>query len=410
MNFFGQRKSMIKKIAVKDLKVGMYIHDLDCSWMRHPFLLNHFAIENESILHKLTSLNLKSIYIDTKKGSDLEDAPTLDEVQSEFKAKTCAIADKHQSLEKHVSIDEEIHNAKEVYKDTHRLVHNLLLEARLGRQMEFEALYPLVDRMTDSIMRNKDALQSLCRIKQKDEYTYMHSVSVAVLLMSFARAMGFSKDELKPIGLGGLLHDIGKMRVDSKILNKPGRLTDEEFNAMKKHVEYGVDIVGASNCNDEHVMQVIAQHHEHVDGHGYPHQLNEQSMSLIGKMASIVDVYDALTSDRVYKNAWEPTTTLQKFIEWSEHHFNLEMVHHFVRCVGIYPVGTLVLLSNDEIAVVVEQHNTNLLSPVVKVIMAANMKNKIAPYILDLTEKNGDIKIMEHIANKDIGINPLNYV
>lgn len=195
---------------------------------------------------------------------------------------------------------------------------------------------PSVSKMTSSILRNGGALLSLCRIKDKDNYTFQHSVSVGALMVSFCNAMGMSKEVIHHAGIGGMLHDIGKMKIPDRILNKPGKLTEQEFAVMKCHVVESKQILLQTTGISETAVLVAAQHHERHDGSGYPAGLKGEEISQLGQMAAIVDVYDALTSDRCYHKGMAPTDALRKIYEWSKFHFNPQLVQAFMRSIGIY--------------------------------------------------------------------------
>ena len=282
-------------------------------------------------------------------------------------------------------------------------------DVRLGKQIELEQVNPIVERMSESILRNQDALLSLCRIKQKDNYTFLHSVSIGALMMSFARAVNLSPEEMRQVGIGGMLHDIGKTKVPDKILNKPGKLTEEEFLIMKSHVVHSRDILSDTPGIAQASLDVAAQHHERYDGSGYPLKLKGSEMSIYGQMASIVDVYDAITSDRCYHKGMEPTVALRKLFEWSKFHFNPELVHTFVRSIGIYPVGTLVMLESGRIGIVIEQSGVSLALPLVRAIFNAKKGYYITPEDVDLSKplgQGGADKIVSHESPAKWGIDP----
>ena len=280
---------------------------------------------------------------------------------------------------------------------------NLMHDFRLGKQVEVESIQPIANEMVNSIFRNKDAMVSLTRMKNKDDYTFMHSVSVAGLLISFARAEGVSFPKIEELAIGGLLHDIGKMTTPNEILNKKGKLEEEEFTIMKDHVVQSRIILKDLPGINKTALDVASQHHERIDGSGYPFNLKGKQISLAGQMAAIVDVYDALTSERVYKSAWEPAYVLRKLIEWSQHHFDTRLVHHFIRCLGIYPVGTLIEMHSGRVGIVIEQHEEDLLHPVVKFVYDTQSRGYMPVKIVDLHEKNDD-QIKRSVSAKSYGI------
>ena len=272
------------------------------------------------------------------------------------------------------------------------MMQHLMEDARLGKQVEVEQIEPISEQMIESAFRNKDAFISLSRIKTKDQYTFMHSVSVAGLMITFSRAMGFDMDLIRQVSIGGLLHDIGKMKTPNEILNKPGKLDDNEFKIMKSHVVYSREMLEGRAGISQAALDVAALHHERVDGTGYPLGLKGDEISEVGQMSTIVDVYDALTSVRVYKSAWEPSVALKKLLEWSSSHFNPAQVKQFIRCLGIYPVGTLVELDSGLVGIVLKQGETDLLKPVVRIIYSTRKRDYVKIREVDLSRTDDFIK------------------
>ncbi|NOZ68109.1 MAG: HD-GYP domain-containing protein [Deferribacteres bacterium] len=378
---------MIKKIKTEQLKVGMYVHDFNCGWLRHPFLTNSAKIRDDKTIEKIIDAGIRELYIDTDKGLDVAGAPTEKEVKQEIQAELNRIAAKPKPDNiKSVSVQEELIRAKEIKKEAKKTVQKIMEDIRLGRQLELEKAEHVVGKMVNSIFRNKDALASLGRIKKTDEYTFFHSVGVSVLMISFAKHLGLDPELIKIIGTGALLHDIGKMKVPLEILNKPGRLTEDEFAKIKEHVEHGRRILKEYPGIDEVSVLVAAQHHERFDGSGYPNGLKGDAISKFGQMAAIADVYDAITSDRCYHKGMLPTEALRKIFEWGEFHFNKELVHQFIRCMGIYPVGTLVSLESGLLGIILDRGEKSLLHPTVRIVYDMKKGRYVTPYDVDLAQ------------------------
>lgn len=399
---------MIKKVSVQQLQPGMFIHDMNCGWMEHPFMTGTLKVKSDKEIEKIAGNGIREVYIDTAKGLDVIDAPTETEVKASITREMEIIAEKAKPVES-ASLHDEMARSQKVHGEANKIIHSLMQDVRLGKQIELEQVDPIVGRMSESILRNQDALLSLCRIKQKDNYTFLHSVSIGALMMSFARAVNLSPEEMRLVGIGGMLHDIGKMKVPDEILNKPGKLTDEEFDIMRSHVVYSRDILSDTPGIAQASLDVAAQHHERFDGSGYPLKLKGPEMSIYGQMASIVDVYDAITSDRCYHKGMEPTVALRKMFEWSKFHFNPELVHTFVRSIGIYPVGTLVMLESSRIGIVIEQREASLAQPLVRVVFNAKKDFYIKPEDVDLSKplgKGGADKIISHESPAKWGIDP----
>ncbi len=404
---------MIKKIPVEMLKVGMYIHDLGSDWMSHPFLRNKFPVRADEEVQKIVSSGIHEVYIDTDKGLDAAHAQTETEVRDEVEAQMMKIAEQEIVPARRFTAAEEYGRAKQVHSEANLIVRGILNDVRLGQQVHVEKVEPVVEKVTESILRNAGALLSLSRIKNKDNYTFMHSVSVGALMVTFCKAMGMSKEVIHHAGIGGMLHDIGKMKIPDNILNKPGRLTDDEFKVMKCHVVESKQILTQTDGITETAVMVAAQHHERHDGSGYPEGLKGEAISQLGQMAAIVDVYDAITSDRCYHKGMTPTDALRKIFEWSKFHFNPVLVQAFMRTIGIYPVGTLVLLESGRLGVVVEQSETNLLQPKVKVFYSTKSQTYIPPQEVDLSRamgKGGADKIVSHELAEKWKIDPMRFL
>ena len=401
---------MIKKIPTEDLRVGMYIHDLNCGWMDHSFFRRRFALKRDDDLQKIHRSGIREVYIDTERGVDAA-GPTQEEVRHELEHRLAdTIADAHAEGSQ-TSHREELEVAKKIQSEATQVITNVLSDIRLGKQIEVERVSPVVGKITESILRNQGTLVSLCRIKERDTYTFQHSVSVCTLLVTFCRYMGMSPEVIQEAGIGGMLHDIGKMRVPDNILNKPGKLTDPEFEIMKSHVTLGVDILKQTPGVSQTVMQISSEHHERYAGSGYPANKKGQEISQLGRMAAIVDVYDAITSNRVYHTGMEPSVALQKLFEWSKFHLDEELVQHFIQAIGIYPVGSLVRLESNRLAVVVQQGTAGLLYPVVRLVYDIKRNCRLKPVDEDLSQaESGGDHILSAESPEIWKVNPFEYL
>ncbi len=401
---------MIKKIDVSNLKPTMFIHDINCPWIDHPFLRDSFLVESDNDIEKIASYGIRQVYIDTQRGPDMPDAPSAEDVHRQLDSKMQYLGQTLKRPAPLVPAEKERVQAKQICREASRIVHNVLQDCRLGKQVELEQVEPVVSSITDSIFRNPDAMVSLLRIKQADKYTFQHSVAVGTLLISFCRALDIDRKTIERVGLGGLLHDIGKMQVPKQILNKPGKLSEAEFAIMKNHVRYGCETLEKTPGISPIALSVAAEHHECYDGSGYPRGLKGDQISLYGQLASVVDVYDAMTSTRIYHVGIEPTEVLRKLLEWSDHHFNVQLVHHFIRSIGIYPLGSLVRLESGYLAVVVEQHHENLLHPKVRAVFDSQTRHSIPPRDVDLTMPGSNDRILSFEVPARWGIDMQRYI
>lgn len=404
---------MFKKIDASQLKVGMYIHDLSCDWMAHPFVRNRFLLSSEGEIRKIVNAGIHDVVIDSARGLDVDDAPTLAEAQAETERELLELVSVPSVVAPRVTLGVEMVRATKIRNQAVKLVRRVMADARFGRAIELDCVQPIVLDITDSIMRNPDALIGLLRIKTKDDYTFLHSVSVCALLVAFCRSRGIATELAHQAGLGGLLHDTGKALVPDKILNKPGPLTDEEYAVIKRHSSDGHEILLKSPQVGPIPLDIALHHHERCDGSGYPDQQAGDHISELVQMAAIVDVYDAITTDRVYHKGMPAAAALRKIYEWSKFHFNPNLVQEFMRCVGIYPVGTLVMLESGRLGVVIEAHETNLLAPKVNVFFDSRKKLYIKPETVDLSRGlgfGGGDKIVGHESPEQWNVDPMHFL
>ena len=390
---------MRKKINVADLKLGMYVDEVCGSWMEHPFFRSAFKLSKDKDLQTLQHCGVNEVWIDTDKGLDVAArAHTLSENEEQQRTNEALekAATSARQVEAHVSLDEELDTARKIQSKAKQAITSMFLEARMGNALPIGETVSLVEEISQSITRNPGALLSLARLKTKDDYTYLHSVAVCALMIALGKQMGVEEDLLQSLGMAGLLHDIGKMAVPDDILNKPGRLTDQEFDIIKTHPLRGWEVLKASDGVNEIALDVCRHHHERVDGKGYPDKLSGDDLSLFAKMGAVCDVYDAITSNRSYKDGWEPAESIRKMAEWKDGHFDETVFNTFVKTVGIFPTGTLVKLSSGRLGVVTDQSDKNLLKPKVKIFFSTSSKAHLPVKIIDLAKSQESIECIEN--------------
>jgi len=400
---------MIKKIAVADLLPGMYLHDLVADWMSHPFLRSRFLIHDQQTIDKIVASGIREAYIDSSRGIDVPDAPTAAQVSEQIEAEMKAAVVADMPIVK-VSLAQEMVEARKIQGQASRVIREVMHDARLGLAMNMAEVEPLVEDITESIGRNQSALLSLLHLKTHDDYTFLHSVSVCALMITFCKSLKLDPATTREAGLGALLHDTGKMLVPDAILNKPGRFTDEEFEIMKRHPRDGYDILRATPGIGEVPLDIALHHHERMDGTGYPDRLPGAEISTLARMAAIVDVYDAITSDRCYHVGIPPAEALKKMWEWSKFDFDQTLMRAFISTIGIYPVGTLVRLDSGRLAVVVELHTSEILKPSVRVFFSTKSNVHIPPLLIDLSRKGVTDRIASHEDPAKWGVDPMHYL
>ncbi|HEX5362674.1 MAG TPA: HD-GYP domain-containing protein [Gallionella sp.] len=386
---------MLKRIAIEQLRLGMHIHEFCGSWMDHPFWRGAFLLDSQDDLKAICATGLKEVWIDTSKGLDIQGGVTEDEVVAEVEA-TLAHVEMSGNAVQRVDVAQEAVRAAKICARSKEAVSSMFQEARMGKALNADDALPIVEEISNSVMRNPGALISLARLKSKDEYTYMHSVAVCALMVALARTLKLDADQVRQAGLAGLLHDVGKMKIPAAILDKPGKLTEAEFETIKSHPAQGHKMLLAGVGVSEAALDVCLHHHEKVDGSGYPKGLAGEQISLYAKMGAVCDVYDAITSNRPYKNGWEPAESIRKMAEWSKGHFDSWVFEAFVRSIGIYPVGSLVRLESDRLAVIVEQTDSSLLRPILMVFFSIKANARIQPELLDMSKPACKDKIVAH--------------
>ena len=389
---------MLKVISTKQVRLGMFIQELKGAWIDHPFWKKAFKLEDPSDLKKLQASVIKEVVIDISKGLDIEElndvvnSVTPSAIESPVEPLITPIPP---PKPKQISIAQEQAQAKKVINASKKAVASMFHDVRMGKAVNAEAAMEMVDEIAASVDRNLGALISLVRLKSKDEYTYMHSVAVCALMIALAKELGLSDVETKKAGLAGLLHDLGKAAIPFEVLNKPGALTDEEFTLVKLHPVRGHELLLKANITDEVTLDVCLHHHEKINGTGYPKKLKADEISIFAKMGAVCDVYDAITSNRPYKDGWEPGVSLQRMAQWNGH-FDERVFKAFVKSVGIYPIGSMVKLKSGRLAVVIDQSPKSLLTPIVKVFFSTKSKSRINIELIDLSKSHEQDSIVGH--------------
>jgi HD-GYP domain-containing protein (c-di-GMP phosphodiesterase class II) len=355
----------------------MFVQKLEGSWLDHPFWRSQFLIESQNEIQEILESDIDAVLIDVSRGrapdaadeqSEMTPAPPPPSAGSALEAKDSAskVKSKSGGRLKPCTAPEELARAAKIVDSSKAAVQRLFADVRLGHAMSLPDVLTVVDEISNSVARNASALISVTRLRSKDEYTYMHSVAVCALMINLGRELGLEEAMMRDLGMAGLLHDVGKLEVPLEVLNKPGRLTDDEFKVMKTHAERGHEVLAANGNVSDLALEVCLHHHEKVDGTGYPNRLSGAEISLFSKMGAVCDVYDAMTSNRCYKQAWTPSESLSKMFQWSGH-FDDDILQAFIRSVGIYPVGSLVRLKSAHLGVVIEHDAEHLTKPRVRI-------------------------------------------
>jgi putative nucleotidyltransferase with HDIG domain len=399
---------MLEKIAVRDLLVGMHLHELCGPWLAHPFWKTRFTLNAED-LGKLRQSGVTHCWIDREKSRpELQPAGAAAAAEAAPAAEATVAeqlgfgdAPEASAPPARTTLEEELRHAAVLINKSREAVRSLFSEARMGRALDIETCLPLVNDIAESVARNQHAMLSLARLKTHDDYSYMHSVAVCALMVALARQLGQSEDEARSAGFAGLLHDIGKSAMPLELLNKPALLTDDEYALIKTHPLRGHAMLTETGRAAQIELDVCLHHHERLDGKGYPEGLAGDALSLAARMGAVCDVYDAITSDRPYKAAWGPAESMAQMALWAKNgQFDNAVFQSFAKSLGIYPIGSLVRLTSGRLGVVIGQHADALLKPVVKVFFSAISHMHVRPETLDLARLGCSERVIERESNR----------
>jgi HD-GYP domain-containing protein (c-di-GMP phosphodiesterase class II) len=366
--------SNVIKIPIDKLALGMFVTAIDHQYSKvaisHPGQIKY----RDAIL-KLKKNSIAFVWVDIERSSD-----------------TCGLKKSNRSSsairplmrKATVTRDGQQAQAKKLLAEAKGLIKKVMSETFGGKAIEVGEFEAVADKMIESVMGDADAFKCISALRTKDAYLFEHSINVAFLLVTFGKHLNLDRELLKQMAVGGILHDIGKIKVDNEILHKPGKLTPEEFEHIKLHQFYAIEIMNESKGLSQVSKDVCLMHHEKLDGRGYPNGLKDEQLPQHGRMSCIVDIFDALTATRCYKEAMSPAAAFKIMISLTPFHLDQKLVYEFIRCVGIYPVGSLVQLSDHRIGIVWDSKGRDALHPIVKCFYSIKYKRYTDVTMVDL--------------------------
>lgn len=371
---------MFKTISIKDLKPGMYVQKI-VQQQGSLKIKSQGKVTTQAMVDKLKTQGVKKLEIDPSKEFSSEETNIESPVAQPQPVKKTV---------KRTSFDAELVDAKTLYDKGKRLQEKLMDAVLRDLPIDISIPTEFAKKLISSLDRNQSALMCLTRIREKDTYLLEHSLNVAIILANFAKHLQLDDVVVTELALAGFVHDIGKIKIPDEILHKPSRLDEQEMTVMRDHVLYGVQTLQQMELS-EHIVRIMSEHHERLDGKGYPNGLKGAEISQYGRMIAICDTYDAIVADRCYKAGMPSKRALQILLKESPNQFDRELVQKFIQCVGIYPTGSLVKLDNEQIAMVVEQTENQPLKPIVKVFYSIRGSHYISPKAIDLTQSQINI-------------------
>lgn len=402
---------MIRKISIDQLLPGMFVVDLHKRWLDHSIWRLRFLVRDEEHIWKLKDEGIVEVSIDTSKGIDLPQSPMarINAVEQKFRS----LAEIRAAMPHTVSLGEERRRANHLLREASDTVTGLMLAAQAGGQVDAAYLEPVVSKMLASVTRNPDALVPLARLKREDAYASEHAVSTAALIIAFGRQQGLPEPEIEKLALGTMVKDIGQSAIDARLIAKPGMLSRAEYSIVQSHVEEGLAVLDGRSRLSETSVAVVLEHHERYNGCGYPYRMAGDEISTAGRMAAIVDTYDAMTSARPYRAALSPSHALRQLYDEGGAQYDPTLVAAFVKTVGIYPVGTLVLLESGHLGVVEQLNPENMLTPLVRIFYHTGRQQYLTePVDIDLSRKIGNHygQIVRAETFERWGISPLRWL
>ncbi|MEH6564337.1 MAG: HD-GYP domain-containing protein [Halopseudomonas sp.] len=366
------------KIDVAQLTIGMYVTELDRPWTETSFLFQGFRIRQQQEIRLLQQV-CKHVWVDSRRSVGAKQQVIENHAQSP----------ELQPIVAKIEFNQEVEQASPVWHKAHEESLRILEAVKLGQELDVAAVKAVVSECVQSILRNPAAMLWLARIKNSDYYTAEHSLRVSILAIALGRELGLAEYQLEQIGVCGMLHDVGKIKVPNEILNKPGALTAEELRIMQSHANEGRRLLMGNQQVTPATVDVAYSHHERLDGKGYPRGLDARRIPYFAKIIAVVDAYDAINSDRVYSKGKSSLESLRILLEAVNSHFDEEIVGHFVRLIGIYPAGEIVELSNGEVGIIIGCSPTSKLKPKVMRVLDAN-KRPCREQVVDLATTTVD--------------------
>jgi HD-GYP domain-containing protein (c-di-GMP phosphodiesterase class II) len=406
---------MIKKIYTTSLKPGMFVVETGLSKSENPHIYSEEGeIVNTDQIQQIISEGFLEVFVDANKGGYFKINPDeKSEIVKEYE-KLSDKEDKSQPDKRSLSLMRlRIEEAEYIYNNSLDYVKNVVDSLKNKRKIDFEKSEEYIGHVFSHISNNVDSLLFVSKLKQHDKYTYTHNLNVSIFSLAFASTLGLGTENIKILGLSGLFHDIGKVMIDQDILNKPGKLNSQEFEEIKKHPTHGYNILQNDKKSLATVCRAAYEHHEKYSGGGYPQNLNSSQICIQASLISVIDIFDALTSDRVYKKRIDLHKALGIVFNLKGSSLNPALVDKFIKFLGIYPVGSIVSLNNGKKAIVIEQNNSNLLSPKVRIVMDEN--NHYCNVVdFDLLNQNIDdtekLEIVESLSPEKCRINISNFL
>lgn len=384
---------MLQRIAIDQLKVGMFVEAVT----RQKGALKiktRGRVKSQVSIDKLRAQGILELAIDPDNiDPNLKVSEPVEQAAPEpGEVKVSQPQERPDPTARSRTFDQEIGQASKLYQQAKKLQKRAFADVKAGRKVNCKDMERVADGFIDSVFKNQDALTCMTRIREKDAYLLEHSVNVSVLMTILAKHMLLERELIHELATGALLHDIGKIKIDDAVLHKPGKLTPQEMKQMRTHVEHSKTILEQAGGLSEVSIDIASNHHERLDGGGYPKGKTADELSQYAKMISIIDAYDAMTADRCYKEGMNPINAFKKLMKDAGNAFDATLVQKFIQAIGVHPVGTLVKLKSSKLGIVTQTNFTDPLKPVVKVFYHVRSNHYTEIRDIDLANSNDEIE------------------
>lgn len=401
---------MLVSLPISELQPGMFV-DSVCKQRSDAKIKikSRGMVRDQGIIAQLLSKGVMELKIDFSQ-SDIE-VPEKYRPAAKKEESETPKEEAHSGIKKTVipavvekSLEQEFAKASQQFDQHSQQLKSLYNDLTIGAKLDVSLLNQVSNEIVDSVLRNSNAMAILSRLKDKDGYNWRHMINCTILMSVFAKYLGIKNEQIQQLALGAMLHDVGHTKLPQGIINKTENLNELEFKALKKHVVQSLGLVKGESGISPLVMDMILNHHERVDGSGYPRGLSGSKISKPARMMAIVDVYDAMTSERPHQNGEEPIHVL-RYLLANKHQFDAQLVQKFIKCLGVHPVGTIVRLTNDRLALVLEGNKKSPMKPKVKVFYNTKHRHHITGKDLDLHAVEDEIKVVASIRPSDYELN-----
>ncbi|MFJ4294392.1 HD-GYP domain-containing protein [Cupriavidus sp. NPDC089707] len=389
---------MLRRIGSEELQVGMFVARLGGPWIKHPFWRARFLVSHEDQIRQIQSAGVREVWIDILRGRNLP-APGVAEPPLVPAPGPAAHARQPPAPQPAASLEAEIGRARDLLQSGKAVIGSMFAGIRMGRALEVEGALLLVDAASRSLSRHGQALLALARLKARDDYNYLHAFAVCALMIAVGRKLGLPDDEVRELGLAGLVHDIGKLTLPESVQHTGTARAPEEEESYRRHPSAGYRILNEARLYSNIPLDVCVHHHERVDGRGYPFGLAGHELSIHARIAAICDAYDSLTSARPGHQEWSPARAMEYMAVRVDTLFDRRVFKAFTGTVGIYPLGTVLRLRSNRLAVVCGQNVADPLRPLVMVFFSVSQSKPLPTELVDLRHSEETVVAFENAAD-----------